>query len=214
MKLSALRGKARRNTLEVEHILAAAKAGVPGLSQELRRLAEEHDWSSVTHLADGTHVAPMAKWAEVAGAYADGGLNSIRELAEAPENAGYVIGLIEEIAPPEAVDALIAFFPDAMREPARAPGTAWRLVEAYNRLLCFKGSLVPSDSQAEAIRSFLISCLAAAPSETQRAHVVYALRGVGDQSSLNLLAEMNDFAPPHDSARTLAMRAIRRRLLA
>ena len=214
MKLSALRGKAKRNTIEVEHIVAAAKARVPGLGEELRRLAEEHEWHAATRLPDGSHVVPLAKWAEIAGAYADGGVDSLCHLVASPGNADYIIGLLEEIASPDAVSALIAFFPEAMHEPASAPRTAWRLVEAYNRLLSCKGGPALSNSQAETIRSFLVSCLAAATSETQRANVVYALRGVGDESSLTLLAAINDFAPPHDSARAMVMRVIRKRLLA
>ena len=35
MKLSDVKSKARRNTLEVEHLLKAARLRVPGLQEEL-----------------------------------------------------------------------------------------------------------------------------------------------------------------------------------
>ncbi|WP_225086609.1 MULTISPECIES: hypothetical protein [Pectobacterium] len=74
MKMTALRSKARRNALDVEHILAAAKVGLSGFRDELNRLSAEFSWSHSPYLPDGTHVVPLAKWADVAGVYADEGI--------------------------------------------------------------------------------------------------------------------------------------------
>ncbi|WP_233962173.1 hypothetical protein [Pectobacterium versatile] len=212
MKISALRSKARRNTLEVEHILAAAKARVPGLRDELNRLSDEFGWSHSPYLPDGTHVVPLAKWAEIAGAYAEEGIEALGVLAAEPDNVAYVIGLLEELRSHAAVDALIAFFPAVMQVPEQAPKTAWRLTTAYNLLLSIKGSVVATDEQATAVRTFLMRLLPLAMTEHHTLLIFCALRGVGDSSSLDLLASQNDLAPPNNTIRMSAIRAIRQRL--
>ncbi|KAA3667767.1 hypothetical protein [Pectobacterium carotovorum] len=212
MKIAALRSKARRNTLEVEHILAAAKARLPGLRDELNRLSAEFNWSHSPYLPDGTHVVPLAKWAEIAGAYAEEGIEALGVLAAEPDNVAYVIGLLEELRSHAAVDALIAFFPAVMQEPEQAPDKAWRLTTAYNLLLSIKGSVVATDEQATAVRTFLMRLLPLATTEHHTLLIFCVLRGVGDSSSLDLLASQNDLAPPNDTIRMSAIRAIRQRL--
>ncbi|WP_224652884.1 hypothetical protein [Pectobacterium versatile] len=212
MKIAVLRSKARRNTLEVEHILAAAKARLPGLRDELNRLSVEFNWSHSPYLPDGTHVVPLAKWAEIAGAYAEDGFEALGVLAAEPDNAAYVIGLLEELRSHAAVDALIAFFPAVMQAPEQAPETAWCLTTAYNLLLSIKGSVVATDEQATAVRTFLMRLLPLATTEHHTLRIFCALRGVGDSSSLDLLANQNDLAPPNDTIRMSAIRTIRQRL--
>ena len=212
MKLSALRAKARRNTLEVEHILAAAKARLPGLRDELNRLSDECSWSHSPYLPDGTHVVPLAKWAEIAGTYAEEGIDALGVLADDPENVAYVIGLLEEIQSHAAVNALMDFFSAAMQTPENAPETAWSLTTAYNSLLSFKDGVVATDEQATAVRSFLMRLLPLATSEHHILLIFCALRGVGDSSSLDLLASQRDLAPPNDTIRASVIRAIRQRL--
>ena len=211
MKISALRSKARRNTLEVEHILAAAKTRAPEVKDELQRLSREYGWSASTHLEDGTHVVPLAKWAEVAGAYAAEGIEALAPLADAPGDAGYVIGLLEELRSQEALGALITFFSSVMARPATAPETAWLLVKAYNHLLCTKNAVAPSHDQAAQVRSFLARVLAVATSDAQVAWVAYALRGVGDASSIELVSNLKELPYPYESAKADAIQAIRRR---
>ena len=196
VKISSLRSKARRNTLEVEHILAAAKARTPGLKDELNSLAREFEWSNTTHLPDGKHVVPLAKWAEVSGKYAEGGISALADLAREPDNANYVIGLLEELRSRDATEALISFFPDVLRQPETSITTAWRLSRAFNQLLSIKGAVTPTDRQAIAVRSFLVLFHAAAATEPERAWAIYALRGVGDQSSLDFLSKLPDLQPP------------------
>ncbi len=214
MKISALRAKARRNTLEVEHILAAARTRAPEVNEALQRLSSECGWSASTHLEDGTHVVPLAKWAEVAGAYAAGGVEGLVSLAAKPENAGYVIGLLEEMRSQETLTALIGFFPDVVAAPETAPETAWRLVNAFNHLLCTRSPVAANPDQAAQIRKFLALFLKIADSDTQIALVAYALRGVGDASSIELVMSLKDLSYPYEGAKADAIRAIRRRLRA
>jgi len=74
MKIETLRKRALANTLEVEHILAAARERAPGLRHELTQLSDKHGWSTTPFPANGIHVVPLAKWAEIASVYAEGGI--------------------------------------------------------------------------------------------------------------------------------------------
>lgn len=214
MSIIRLRKKSQNNTLEVEHILAAAKARVPGLREELDRLSDEFEWSNSNHLADGSHVVPLAKWAEIAGAYAEGGINSLTLLAREPKNSGYIIGLLEELGSLEAVDALVEFFIEIMHNPQDFPETAWRLASAYNQLLSFKKSSLPEISQADIIRSFLDALLPIAKTDAQRACIICALRGVGNEISIKYLLSIDNLPYPYEKVRKASIRSIRQRMLA
>lgn len=54
--------------------------------------------------------------------------------------------------------------------------------------------------------------LSTATSDAQVAWVVYALRGVGDESSVELVQGLRDLHYPYESAKVVAVRDIRRRL--
>lgn len=211
MSIASLRSKARRNALEVEHIIAAAKARLPGLCEVLNELSHEYGWSESTHLPDGTHVVPLAKWSAVAGAYAEGGEQALEPFAARPGDEPFVIGILGEIRTDASLSALIAFFSTTMDTPDRAPEAAWRLVSAFNHLLSTKDAIVPTQEQAARVRLFPMRCLQIADAPARRASVLYALRGVGDASSLELIRSLEDLPCPHETARTSAIRAIRRR---
>src|ERR1700761_7088697 len=106
MTLQQLRKKASMNLLEVEDILSAAKKRLPGLREELQRLSVQYGWSWTPFPPEGGHVVPLARWADVAGAYADGGTAALAPLARDPQNRTYIIGLLEEMPTPEATQAL------------------------------------------------------------------------------------------------------------
>jgi hypothetical protein len=118
MKLETIRKKARANVLEVEHILAAGRKRVRGLQQELMRLSDELGWSLTPFSVEGEHVVPLAKWARVAGAYAEGGIATLTELAGQQENRHYVVAMLVEVRTQEAAVALFDLFADVLAAPS------------------------------------------------------------------------------------------------
>ena len=214
MKLELLRSKARHNDLEVEHLLNAAKARTPGLAAELQRLSHELGWSHTPHLADGSHVVPLARWAEVAGAYAEDGFDGLAPLAKDPACTSYVTSLLESLRSAEALDALLRFYADRIAHPAADAAAAWQLVPTCNLLVSIKGSVVPDERQAAVLRDFLVGFHAVATDEHQKAYVLYALRGVGDAASLDWIDTLADLSWPYAEAKAQALKAIRKRLKA
>lgn len=211
MKLETIRKKARNNSLEVEHLLAAAKARTPGLKEELSRLSSELQWPESTHLPDGSHVVPLGRWAVIAGAYADGGIDALAPLTKEQENTCYVIGLLEELNSAEAVAGLLSLFREAMFNPQANIELSHRLTMAFNQLLAIKGAISPSEEQASRVREFLVALYRAANADVQRTWILYALRGVGNASTLQFLASLHELTPPQEAARKEAVRIIKKR---
>lgn len=212
MTLETLRTKARRGSIEVEHLLAAAKARIPGVGAELRRMQDEYNWSRRAFLLDGTHVVPLGAWAEVAATYADDGLEGLHPLARQRENAVYVIGLLEEIKSSEALDALLLMYGDVVDSPGTDIETAARVANCCNIMLCVGNRFEASETQAAMIRRFLMTFIPVAQTETQKAVAALGLRGVGDKDSLAFVTALNNFSPPWTDVRKHVIKAIRNRL--
>ncbi len=212
MNLQSLRRKALDNSLEVEHILRAAREGVPGLSAELLNLTHRCGWSFTTHLPDGTHVVPLAKWAAVASAYADHGFAGLHEMAADEASAPYVIGLLEELNTSDAIDALLNIFANILEEPSTNQAATHRLVQAINLLFSVKSSPASAAKQRLVCTKFLNKTLLLAGTNAQRALVMYAMRGTGDASCLEALSTVQDAEPPYAGAKAAAIKAIQKRL--
>jgi hypothetical protein len=212
MTLRALRRKAHDGSLEVEHLLKAAKQKIPGLRSELASLSQELAWSMTPFLPDGSHVVPLAKWAEVAGAYAEMGMPGLEPLSRDFHNAPYVLGLLEELNSSEAVATVLELFSPVIHQPQDFPDLLSPLVASINLLMSVKGCPAFSPEQAALAREFLHKAIALMPEQSRQACVVYALRGVGDQQSIDLLSRLRAFEPPYANAKASAVRTIRARL--
>jgi hypothetical protein len=212
MKLETIRKKARANLLEVEDILAAGRKRVPGLQQELMRLSNELGWSPTHFPADGEHQVPLAKWAQVAGAYAEGGIAALSEQAGQQENRHYVVVMLVEVRTPKATVALFDLFADVLAAPSWDCEVARDLVDALNWLFFLSKSLIPTNEQAATARSFLMTLYSMASTSTQRAQVLCALRGVGDRSTIEFMSTLEALPYPYEGVEKGALGAIRNRL--
>jgi hypothetical protein len=153
----------------------------------------------------------MARWAAVAGAYADEGFAGLGDMARDDLNAPLVMGMLEEINSSEAVDALLQIFASILAEPAQNPPLALRLVGAINLLFSVKSSPASSQKQRKATSAFLNEVLGFAKANAERALVMYAMRGTGDDSSLDVLSQVAEPEYPYVGARAMAIKAIRKR---
>lgn len=183
-----------------------------GLAEELARLGAELSWPLDAPQADGRHGVPFARWAQVASAYSRGGLAALAPLAMDHARCGFVLAMLEEVGTPDALEALCLFYQPVMVRPESAPETVTPLCRTINRLLCACGDVGLSPSVGSRLRSLLHGALRSPTSPAQAALAVFALRGVGDEETLELLAALPRFESPFQGARGTAMRAIRRRL--
>lgn len=213
MNIATLRKKAKKGHLEVEHLLQAAIERQPGLSEELARLGATYQWKAQGLQSDGTRVVPLAKWAAVASAYADGGFEGLRAQVQEPQDISFVLGLAEEIKSADSV-ALILEICDLYLKGAATEELAARIASAINLLLSFKQAPRVSPAQAEAIQSFLISIYPNIQTEANRATVLCALRGVGDQTAIRFVEAAAGFKEPWSDTKPAVLRALRNRVKA
>lgn len=220
VNINTLRKKAKAQTLEVEDILAAAARRPAGLQAELQRLSAELEWSHTPYPRGGGHVVPFARWAEMAGAYAEHGIPGLAGWmqAKAQATAGngapaeYVLAMLEALKTQEANDALFSLFAHVLDDPGGHLAEALELASTINLTFSFKGRLPPTLAQADRARSLLMALYPLARKEAERCTVVCALRGVGDESTAQFLATIKPFGGPHAGLEKSALRAIRKRL--
>ena len=154
MNLSNLRTKAKNNSLDVEHLLKAAVLRLPDLKNTLLQLAKLHNWSDETYLADGTHVVPLGKWAQVAGEYAGGGYPALAILAKNQDLASFIIAQLEEIHSQESLSALIDFYSVNLQDPSLSVAISWHIIFAIKSLLSLKNAIPINDIDASIVKLF------------------------------------------------------------
>jgi len=210
--LTSIRRRASDNTLEVEHILEAASQRIAGLPDLLDELSNTEDWSDVTHIPDGTHVVPLARWARVGAAYCRDGFSGLGALLDKPGYESFVLALLEEIHSTEAVDAVMDFFFEQIKSPEDDPHLARKIASSLNLILCFKPDVEIDDAATEQIRAFATELIKISSDQVDRAVPVLLLRAVGDKSSLQLLDSLPEFPEHWASTIPTTRRAIRDRL--
>jgi hypothetical protein len=212
MKLSVIRNMAKRNTLEVEHLLRAAKARTVGLRNELDLLSRELGWSDTPYPSPGVHVVPLARWALIVGTYADEGFSGLLPLASDGQNASYILAVIEEVKNEEAAISMVAFFRNILLDPSINMETARHVASACNVLFSLKGGPAPTDDQAKMVQRFLILFYERAETLADKALSIYALRGIGNAQALAFISAVPEFREPYVGANKIAVRAIKKRL--
>lgn len=212
MNLATLRNRARSGSLEVEHILAAAVRRLPGLAEELKSLSHELGWKSEQLSQDGVLLVPLARWADVAAAYASEGFPGLSRLSSDPGFGHFVIGLVEEIKTADSLNFLLTTFANVLESPAKDRFLAFRLAQAINLWVSIPPPMPAVETQAVKLRVFLEALYPLAESEAERALAVMALRGVGNEASIEFVAALPEFTNPWQQTKSATIRAIRKKL--
>lgn len=212
MKLTTLRKKALRNQLEVEHILGAAKELVPGLADELDRLVVECGWNDGGHTPEGL-VIPFRRWALTASTYCRSGSLGLVLLAQnEPIYLSFVFSLLTELHSREALEAVMTLSLAAFHEPATNRSLSLQAAGTFNFLLSFPPIIPVTPEECETIRTFLHRLLPLTSSSVERASVLGALRGVGNEESVRLIAAGTPLTYPWEGVESTVNRVIRKRL--
>lgn len=199
--------KAADNSLEVEHLLKVSTIGDATDAALLRTLKAKHSWSD-TGWEGRRRVVPFGRWAEVVCRFLEQGCDGLVRMAgESADAAGFCVGVLEEVKTPESVVALLA-----VASAVKGPKDRVRLADAFNQLLSFKGGVTLSPTVEREVRDFLHGLLGEGLAESQRASVVCALRGVGDEESLALIADLPLFKGSYAGLEAAATRQIKQRL--
>jgi hypothetical protein len=211
-QIRSLKRKAANNSLEVEYLLKVAAKGDASAALLLRQLKAEHGWSDTGRGRDGK-VVPLGRWPDVVCCFLEHGYDGVVTLAckKRKTFAEFCISLLTELKAPSSVRALIRLGGGVLREPARDPRLALLLAGAFNLLLSFKGAPQVKETTTATIRKFLHGLLQLELSEPERATCVCALRGVGEETSIALIAGLLQFRGVWSGVKAHTVRQIRKR---
>lgn len=204
---------ALKNELEVEHLLALIQAPDPSLISVLNDLEAEHGWPH-SHLVAGQHVVPFGRWSEVVKAFIQSGVSGLEKLIDKAspkeEYLSFCLAVLEELHNKEAVASTLRIL--RKHKDQLSEEEIDGITSTFNFLLSFKPEIsIPPEEESE-IREFLHSRVEH-PLETKNLATVYcALRGVGDETSVEILNRAKELDPPWSDTRKIAINAIRKRL--
>ena len=181
--------KARDNSLEVEDLLETVHAPDADFGKFLLDLASELDWSE-DGFVDGRRVVPFRRWATVVAIYHEQGIPGLTGLVRRNEEnvpASFVFSVLEQLKSSASVQAILDILGDTAHEPSNDLELAKMAATAFNLILSFDGRPDLPEAVEAGVRNFLHTLLQLELPEPDRATAVFALRGVGDETSLELI---------------------------
>lgn len=206
--MATLGRMAARGTLEVEHLLRAARQPSLNLADRLDELAVAMSWRLDSRFPE----VPWAKWVSVVGIYCRQGHAGLLETANEPDMLAFVLGLLEELKTDEALSTIIRISNAYQAGPLMTSEHWARVVSALNAG-ANKGSRYSlSEAERVAARDFLHNALALLVTDHHRGAVLCALRYFGDDTSLPLIASSPPLPSHWETARRAAVRGIKKAL--
>lgn len=210
--LLTLRRMAHRGTLEVEHLLRAAKHPAADLADSLDSLAEEMGWNSSDRGDLPTGTVPFGQWTQVVSAYCRGGFASLGGFRATDLHFSMVLALIEQLRTTDALSFALELGAGLLENPSEDPSRSLRLAATLNLLLSFKPRLSLSRESKAKVRDFLHKLALLNSADHARGTVYCALRYVGDAETLNLISNLPPLRDHWASAQDACKRAIAKRL--
>ncbi len=213
-QLQILSKRVANGTLEVEHLLKVAAVGDADNIHFLKALKREHGLSD-SEFQGRRRVVPLGRWVDTICRFLEFGYTGLVQMAsESQEMSEYCISVLEELRTPESVSALLAIGGVAIEQPTTDLTKAILLAGGINLIMSFKNPPTLNLSIVQQVREFLHKLLEINLSEEQRASVVCALRGVGDEESVTLIKLLPSFKAEWAGLEKTAIKRIRQRLQA
>ena len=135
-------------------------------------------------------------------------------LAKDSINTPFVLPALEELRDTAAVQGVLTIFSKEIDCPENNVEVSVRIAATLNLILSFNASPKISEIEAQRIRAFLFRLYPFAGKEVDRATVVLALRGVGNEDALAFLATVKAFSGAWSEVKSTTARSIKQRLRA
>lgn len=216
--------RAAAGGVDVEDLLPLAATRDAAVGAELRALAA--DWPRRGRVeGSAARIVPIGRWAEHVCAALEGGPAAVSDLAQRPEQqaldvedgfaqASVALAVLCAIRSEESVRAVLALGRHAACDLEARRALAVACAGALNELVALRDPVPLSDETAAEARAFLHALLPRPMSTAETAIACCALRGVGDESSLELLSRVPPLPRPWARVAADAARAIGWRLRA
>jgi hypothetical protein len=196
-----------RGTLEVEHLLGAARNASPALAEALDELATARSWPLAPCFPD----VPMGTWARVVSIYCRESYAGLLSTASETDMLAFVIGLLEDLRTEQALTTLLQIATTYRKRFLANPEQAGQVASALNIAAIPAPKIQIRESERMDGRDFLHEVFLHATVDHHRVTIMCALRFFGDETSLPLISSCPPLPVHWESARTAAVRAIRKR---
>ncbi|MDP9932865.1 hypothetical protein [Variovorax paradoxus] len=181
-------------------------------ADEIERLCKQHGWHEDGLLADGTRVAPLARWAAACIAYGRGGAASLRHLLADRTIATFAIAVLSEVRTESSVTVLLDYCTSTTALSDEPDDPFWRALGALNGLMSFDDGLVPSQEQQKKLQYLVIRTFSNARTAYQQTLCLCALRGAPIEGSLEWAKAQAVTDPGAMRAKSAAIKSLRHRL--
>lgn len=198
---------AARGTLDVEHLLRAARQPSVDLADALDELAVAMNW----RLASCYPEVPLGMWVRVVGVYCREGYAGLLGAASEPDMLPFVLGILEELRTDEALSTVIRIAHTYRERLSGSTEQAGQVASALNLTAINSPRRGPFEAERHAGRDFLHDALTRVVADHHRGAIFCALRHFGDDTSLPLISTCCPPLPRHWKAtRGAAARGIRK----
>jgi len=211
-KLETLWEKADEGEVEPEDLTAFAVRGDARAADVVRGLAAAYGWARRERVGRKRFV-PLGRWADVVCLYLDGGVPAMVAYARRRQAGAFAfaVHVLEEVRSAAAVRGMAELARGLTKSLARRVADGVLLADAINRAMSFEGRPRLGQAAVKELRAFLHKLGGLKLSESQRAAVGCALRGVGDAESVAMVGEWPRFTGPWAGLEGMVEKAVRTR---
>lgn len=204
---SKLRRLEENSKLEVENIIEAAFTRDECIATELESMSDDFNWCE-ENIVDGRRCVPFAKWARFACTFIRDGYTGLVSAYDGEND--FSLAFLEAYKTPESVYSIL--------EIAKKLGNSASvkskedIANAINLLLSFKGGSIIDESKIDELRDLLHSYFNQDLEESKKVSIYCALRGVGNQSSIDLIEMQEKLSDPWRGLESQVIKSIRNRV--
>lgn len=203
---SKLRKLAKENKLEVEHIIEATFERDQSIAIELESLTNELNWTE-DNIVDGRRYVPYAKWVRFACIFIRDGYTGL--VAAYDSDDDFSLAFLKSYKTTESIDSVLKIATKLAE--STSPKSKHDIASSINRLLSFKGSPIIENEKIGQLRELLHSYYAQGLEEAEKATIYCALRGVGDQTSIDLINKQEKLKDPWLGIEAQVIKSIKKR---
>jgi predicted transcriptional regulator len=209
----ALIQKAEKHELEVEDIINLSATRDPEVSILLQEIKEMMNWPTTRiENENGSITPPMGMWADVATEYILNGYDGLYELAQDEQKVSFVISFLEEYKTTESVAVLLKISDLYSANISLHKNTLIDIVSGLNLLLSFPGAPEIEELTCQKARELIHKVLNVCESQAEYSTTICALRGVGNEDSIKLIAKVPKLVDAWSGTESLVKKAIKKRM--
>ena len=154
----------------------------------------------------------MGMWVDVACIYIASGYEGLVIIGSKVKQVSFVVAFLQEYKTRESVISLIRIAEYYLDDPSTKNDALIKIASGINLLLSFKDAPEIESSISDRARKVIHKCLSYCKTSAEFATVIYALRGVGDNESIELISNIPKLQDEWLGTENVVKKAIRKRI--